>query len=471
MNIKRSLAGIVATVLLCLPLATYAEGVGTSQQALIAALQAQIAVLLSQLKQLQSQSPSPAFCHTFNTDFGIGASGSEVAALATVFSIDGIGPMSSTSFDENAAGNVVTFQSKYGIRQTGFVGPLTRTKLNQLHGCISPAVTAAPILTMSAPQAFARYGEGSQVGIRWSLSSPTPLVADKYQIVVGNSVSGNEVQLYDRVSMVDLLPGSQTSFDWVVPGDLFTKLGGGRTPSSIADSFYLQVKAIRSGGYVASSQKQFFSMVTAGVSSVPLTITLTSPSASDTLIVGQHYTARWFGADDGSAFPYSVYLVGNGVSTYLGQTIVGQTTFDWTVPSSVGTGSGYQLQLSGAHASGANSASFTIAFPKIVVVSPNGTETLFAGNTVPIQFATNLNDKQTSGISLQLYRGATIFASDFMYIQDIVRGWTGGSPYSWTIPGNLPAGNYMIHASADGVESYFPKGAEDFSDKGFAVLR
>lgn len=37
---------------------------------------------------------------------------------------------------------VKQFQAKYGVSQTGYVGPLTRVKLNQLYGCSAPAQPA-----------------------------------------------------------------------------------------------------------------------------------------------------------------------------------------------------------------------------------------------------------------------------------------------------------------------------------------
>jgi hypothetical protein len=56
-------------------------------------------------------------------------------ALRKVFKSSGFGVAGEGSFDEDFAAMVVKFQGKHGIRQTGFVGPLTRAKLNGLHGC------------------------------------------------------------------------------------------------------------------------------------------------------------------------------------------------------------------------------------------------------------------------------------------------------------------------------------------------
>lgn len=124
----------------------------TNVQALIAQLQAQIAQLLAQIKVLQAQQgTTPAWCHTFNTNMGVGSTGDDVTALYTALTKEGIisqydSPGSvRMQFYEETASNVIKFQAKYGILQTGYVGPLTRAKLNSLYGCgTTPPATCVP---------------------------------------------------------------------------------------------------------------------------------------------------------------------------------------------------------------------------------------------------------------------------------------------------------------------------------------
>ncbi len=80
------------------------------------------------------QNNAGGFCHTFTRDFGIGTQGQVVTALTTALNKEGLLAGKSDTFDEEVAGSVVMFQSKYGIRQTGYVGPMTRAKLNALYG-------------------------------------------------------------------------------------------------------------------------------------------------------------------------------------------------------------------------------------------------------------------------------------------------------------------------------------------------
>lgn len=108
-------------------------------------LQAQIASLMAQIQQLQAQLAQQQgggegrWCHTFNADLTVGAVGEEVSALENALAREGYNVEHSSNFSsifsENTAAAVVQFQAKYGIRQTGYVGPLTRGKLNSLYGC------------------------------------------------------------------------------------------------------------------------------------------------------------------------------------------------------------------------------------------------------------------------------------------------------------------------------------------------
>ena len=73
------------------------------------------------------------FCHTFEKDLTVGSKGDEVIALTQALKTSGITTTGDASkFTENNAGDVVAFQAKHGIRQTGNVGPLTLKALNSL---------------------------------------------------------------------------------------------------------------------------------------------------------------------------------------------------------------------------------------------------------------------------------------------------------------------------------------------------
>lgn len=154
-------------------------------QAQIQSLLATVAQLQSQLAQMQGQ---PAqWCHTFNTNMGVGFRGTEAGKLNHVLLLEGFDPFGTgrltpnmpqgedTSgaaqvFTEFTASAVVGFQEKYkseiltplGLKYgTGYVGPATRAKLNSLYGCarvIPPPPPSARVSLQSISPASGPVG-------------------------------------------------------------------------------------------------------------------------------------------------------------------------------------------------------------------------------------------------------------------------------------------------------------------------
>jgi peptidoglycan hydrolase-like protein with peptidoglycan-binding domain len=171
--------GMVAMLAVPVPAALAQTTVDNST--LIAQLTAQIAALQAQLNALLGGGTTTTpWCHTFSTDLKISDSGDEVGALQTALGKEGFlqtdqsdaNPMgeSGPSFGEPTAATVVSFQQKYGIRTTGYVGPLTRAKLNALYGC-----GTAP---NPAPNSLPTSG-GVKITACMDISSPGQYVLDK----------------------------------------------------------------------------------------------------------------------------------------------------------------------------------------------------------------------------------------------------------------------------------------------------
>ena len=144
---------------------------------IIQALQAN-PTLLTQVRlaiqQLSSQQQNQN-CYTFDKDLKRGDSGDEVTKLyqylnpvtdAFVYNFDSI-------IVEKA---VKQFQAKYGIPNTGYVGPLTRAKLNSLYGCknkvfITPNALEVAKVGVFYNQTINLHGLTDTRDVTWAISS------------------------------------------------------------------------------------------------------------------------------------------------------------------------------------------------------------------------------------------------------------------------------------------------------------
>ncbi|HEY0907845.1 MAG TPA: hypothetical protein VGE35_00690 [Candidatus Paceibacterota bacterium] len=152
------------------------------------------------------------------------------------------------------------------------------------------------------------------------------------------------------------------------------------TGSSVSDSVPVTITA--SGNLTTG---------TTSVASNPFVVTY--PTSANTLYIGPTHTVVFRGGDS-DVRSYSVYLVGGALgstgSRYLGtaypQTPGGAGTFAIVIPSDIQPGNGYQIQFSGARASGGNSASFGIVRPP--------------QNTIASSTIWDINNRAASGVQI-----------------------------------------------------------------------
>lgn len=129
-----------------------------------------------------------SFCHTFIIDLklgdGYGATTApnnqsafqreiyylQTALAKTGFSIDS-NETTDNSFRDSTNAAVIKFQAKYGIRQTGYIGPLTRAKLNALYGCLNQS--SQPVTSVANWNSYqnGQYGFALQYPNDWTHSS------------------------------------------------------------------------------------------------------------------------------------------------------------------------------------------------------------------------------------------------------------------------------------------------------------
>lgn len=145
-----------------------------SQAYTIPELQVLIARLQAQLAAMQNNQSTTGWCHTFNSDIKFRDNNDEVSELESALEKNGINipffPNSEARKYFNAATsmNVKEFQKKYGIPQTGYVGPLTRARLNKLYGCANNNSTIS-INSVSGPTSLAIGQTGT-----WGLNVTAP---------------------------------------------------------------------------------------------------------------------------------------------------------------------------------------------------------------------------------------------------------------------------------------------------------
>lgn len=98
-----------------------------------ASLEAQIQALLAQIAQLQGQI-SGSSSHTFNVDLTVGSTGADVTALQQILVSKGFLTMPAGvamgTFGPLTKSAVAAWQASVGLPSTGYVGPLSRAKLN-----------------------------------------------------------------------------------------------------------------------------------------------------------------------------------------------------------------------------------------------------------------------------------------------------------------------------------------------------
>ncbi len=313
-SIKKFTILIVMLGIFVLP--SFASAISPEElRAQIEALLKQIEVLKAQLAQMEGQ---PAvWCYNFNVNLKIEMSGSSVKALQTALEKQGFAinedETRNNSFDESTASAVSGFQEKYkneiltplGLKYaTGFVGKLTRAKLNSLYGCKLeppfPCPIKVPPFCESGEEIVCPPGVDER-----GCSLPCKCVPTANQPPVISGISGptsikvNETGIW-TVKASDPKQGVLTySVLW---GDEITGRGATTAPRSTS---YIQTATFthsysKSGIYnptftVTNNQglsvKTSISVKVSKI--VQPSITVLSPNGLQTLQEGSNYMIRW----------------------------------------------------------------------------------------------------------------------------------------------------------------------------------
>ncbi len=418
--------------------------------------------LQSQLVQLQNQQSTTVWCHTFNTSLGFINSGSdEVISLHTALQKESIsyGADDSNTYTEDTAAAIVQFQAKYGIRQTGYVGPITRARLNILYGCstITPNLTLSPnqnlpIITVTSPNGGETWTKGSLVVINWT-SSNIPADHNILTIRLRSSV-GREYNLHSYT-----------------PNDGVEKV---IVPDSLMSGNYtLEIKTIVNGTTVFDASDSYFKIVDA----IQPSITVISPNGGETYAINDRITVNWKTTGILSSERLSIIRLrsySSGKAYDLAYNFLNDGQEVITIPSSVPVGAipvgAYTLEIeikssivgTSVNVFDASDSYFKIGGviqPSVTVISPNGGETYESNSKITVNWRTNgMSSSQTlNTISLREYPSGKEYPSSQEYT--LARNVINDGQEILIIPPSVPVGAYTLEIKSDvnfdASDSYF----------------
>lgn len=443
---------------------------------LINQIQQQITSLTQQVTQmLAQQQGSQIWCHDFNTNLGFAQSGtSEIASLHVALQLEEISynPDGINTYGWGTEGAVRRFQTNYSIYPySGWTGPLTRNKLNQLYGCTAVAPVPTPSATCT-PNWYVGAWSACVNGYQ------TRTVADYNNcgIIIGAPATSQSCSSF------------YTPTPTPSPGFVPTPIPG-CTPDWQAGEWSACVNARQSRTItdVNNCGITTDAPVTAQ-SCVSAAITLLSPnggkqfSARSDIIISWTAT-RW--TSSGSSYTpgnikIDLYKGGSLVMNIIPYTIsISSNSYSWGIPV-LAPGSDYKIRVSLYGAEDIydeSDAPFSIV-GAITVTSPNGGEVLGAGSTVQITWSapgrTGLNRMPTIPyVKIDLYKGGRLL---FQLTPSVPNSGEISSSYTWTVPAsyyedyidNFYSNDYKIRISKVGDPSFYDESDAGFSIAGFS---
>lgn len=219
----------------------------------------------------ESSVPS-SFCHTFSRNLGIGSNGDDVSALQYILQTNGLLSTSGDdkgTFGDYTASAVSGFQEQYasGILSpaglahgTGYVGALTRAKLNALYGCGNTSTTPPSINSLSS--SYSSYVAGTNnASFSWSRTGNFSQANGYYFVylkqttaqILGSDSSVTYTPILFRVSSL-----AYPTFSVALPSDVAGRGGSALAPGT----YYIELDYTdASGAPLASATSDAFQVV------------------------------------------------------------------------------------------------------------------------------------------------------------------------------------------------------------------
>jgi hypothetical protein len=308
-----------------------------------------------------------AWCHTFSNNLGVGNktcagdSNIETASLEVALVREGLLIQHNgdcVSFDEKIASAVVKFQARYGILQTGYVGPLTRAKLNTLYGC----KVVCPQLSPPSPD-WCKGGTITQgvMGDDGCYGPPGCSLPEKPQCITNVDCPSvcTACTKYPYNSCVD----SCTDYT-CVNGKCVASISG------CSNLYWLDninkdclSQKVFCGAYMYFGLQTFVNQQDCLNVVVQPSITITSPNGGEQWKQGSTHEIKWtyIGLADSTTVTILLKNLSNNSNYQLGTYYAKTGSLTWTVPGSILPGTTYKIYIfSGNTANDLSDNYFTI---------------------------------------------------------------------------------------------------------------
>ena len=283
------------------------------------------------------------FCYNFTRSLSVDLpiNDSELKALSRILFIEGISTQEPTlAFDEVTASRVVKLQAKYGILQTGFVGPITRAKLNSLYGCGNQSNVSIYSINPTILDTNGSSGPLTLNGAGFKQSTKVYLgQADLSRFITSVSSDGTRLSftmIEGEISLGD--HRVKVSNDGGVSFSNEVTLKIVSTASNNPVMCTADAMQCPDGSYVGRSGPscQFRACPGSVVSTQP-SITIESPAENERWSIGSKHVIRVRTAGINSAYGWSIYFFLNGGQ--IGGFRLGQDhNYEVTIPSTVVVG-------------------------------------------------------------------------------------------------------------------------------------
>lgn len=243
------------------------------------------------------------------------------------------------------------------------------------------------------------------------------------------------------------------SYTWQIPSDI--------VPS---DLYQIRVSGNNTADPCFGASNGAFSIIPPEPS-----LTVISPNGGEAWPAASTQTIKWnYNGISGTSFKIVLTKDNTDVGTIYTFTpeINSQTVnYTWTLPDILTPGSGYKIRIDAYHsvynlrASDSSNASFSILpGPKITIVSPNGGESLYNGSESTIEWSYTGDPGDT--VKIELLKNGSVFRN---VSSGTGAGDGGKGSYKWSIPKDIPPGNYKLRISGSSSTT------SDTSDGEFSI--